>query len=257
MNSPRLLSRVLAPLALAAVLAAPVQAGLLETSSALDRVYIPALALSTAAQTDTAARSRAPAALQKLQANWPALRAELLQGLSIGAAGRAASARRTLARADAHIAAAVKAMAVSDFKAAHEALEAVRVDLMVARSTRGVDYFVDRLTAFHEPMEVLALAGKDWSPQALTPPRREELARAFAHARALWQAIELNPPDPAAYGLDSARAAQLRQATAEESQALSRLSDALRGSDAAALLKAAAAIKPPFARVFTAFGQAG
>jgi hypothetical protein len=37
--------------------------------------------------------------------------------------------------------------------------------------------------------------------------------------------------------------------------ALARLSDALRGTDNAALLKAAVAIKPPFAHTFTAFGQ--
>jgi hypothetical protein len=34
------------------------------------------------------------------------------------------------------------------------------------------------------------------------------------------------------------------------------LSDALRGNDDAAMLKAAAAIKPPFARAFTVFGGA-
>lgn len=247
--------RVLVLQALALLLVLPAHAGLLETSSALDRVYIPALALSTAAQTDSAARLRAPVAFDRLQAQWPALRAELLQWLSGGGAGHAAAARKTVARVDSHIAAARQALSAGNFKASHEALEEVRIDLMEARRARGVDYFVDRLTAYHEPMEVLALAGKDWTPQDLTAPRHDELARAFAHARVLWRAIEQNPPDVSANGLNARQAAQLHQAMADETLALTRLSDALRGADAGALLKAAAAIKPPFARVFTAFGQ--
>jgi hypothetical protein len=114
---------------------------------------------------------------------------------------------------------------------------------------------MDRLTAFHEPMEVLAVAGSGTAPQDLTPALRAELERAFVEARALWRAIEQNLPNPQAYGLKDARLAQFNKGLADESAALSRLSDALRGSDNAALLKAAVALKPPFSRTFTAFGQ--
>jgi hypothetical protein len=231
------------------------RAGLLETSVALDAVYIPALSLTTAAQADAAAAAKARAAMARLDARWPALRASLLKDLSGGAAQVTPAARQTVASVESHIVASRTAVAGADFKGAHEALEEVRIDLMKARGSLGVDYFVDRLTAFHEPMEVLALAGSQLKPQDLTPARRAELDQAYAAARALWRGIEQNLPRAGAYALDEARAAQFAKGVKDESEALSRLSESLRGSDPAALLKAAAAIKPPFARTFTAFGQ--
>jgi hypothetical protein len=118
-----------------------------------------------------------------------------------------------------------------------------------------VDYFMDRLTAFHEPMEVLALAGNTLKPQDLTPVKRAEMEKIYAEARALWRSIEQNLPDLKAYRLNEAQQAQFNKGMADVSAAMTRLSDALRGNDNAALLKAAAAIKPPFARTFTAFGR--
>lgn len=241
-------------LALAGLAATSALAGIQEDSVELDAVYIPALALTSAAQSDATVADKARAAMQRLDARWPALRGRLQASLG-ASASQANGARKTVASVDAHIAAGRQAVAKGDFKAAHEALEEVRIDLMKARTARGVDYFVDRLTAYHEPMEVLALAGLQLKPQELTPAKKADMEKAFAEARALWRGIEQNLPRPADYALDPARAGQFDKGVADESAALSRLSDALRGSDAAALLKAAQAIKPPFARTFTAFGQ--
>ena len=237
-------------LALAGLAATSAVAGLQEDSVDLDAVYIPALALTSAAQSDAAVSDKARAAMQRLDARWPALRGRLQASL-----GSSPDTRKTIAAVDAHIAGGRKAVAKGDFKAAHEALEEVRIDLMKARTARGVDYFVDRLTAYHEPMEVLALAGLQLKPQDLTPTKKAEMEKAFAEARALWHGIEQHRPRPADYALDAARAAQFEKGVADETVALTRLSDAFRGQDAAALLKAAQAIKPPFARTFTAFGQ--
>ena len=126
---------------------------------------------------------------------------------------------------------------------------------MRLRTAQGVDYFMDRLTAFHEPMEVLALAGNTLKPQDLTPAKRAELEKTYAEARALWRSVEQNLPDLKAYKLSEAQQAQFNKGMADVSAAMSRLSDALRGTDNAALLKAAAAVKPPFACTFTAFGR--
>lgn len=240
--------RWLRGLALAMPLAAGVQAAGLDNMVAFDGVYIPALALSTAAQQDAAVAARARAAMQRLDARWPELRGRLQQDLG------GASARPTLQALDRHIAAARRAVAAQAFAAAHEALEEVRLELMKARRQRGIDYFVDRLTAYHEPMEELALAGR-LQPPAMTPAKRAALERAFVQARVLWHDIEQHLPQPAAYQLSPARAAQLAQGVADETAALARLSQALRSPDDAALLKAAAGVKPPFARVFTAFGH--
>jgi hypothetical protein len=105
-------------------------------------------------------------------------------------------------------------------------------------------------------MEVLATAGASWKPGAIDARRRAEFEQAFAEAAARWRAVEQHLPDAQRYGLSPARETQFRQGMAAASAALAKLSDALRGSDEAALLAAARAIKPPFARAFTAFGLA-
>ena len=240
---------------LALALFGSAQAAILDNSIALDAVYIPALSLTNAKPGDTAAAAKARAAMQRLDAEWLALRAALLKDLSGKTPAQAAAARKTLAQVDQALAEARKAIAAGNNAAAHTALEDVRIDLMKLRSAQGVDYFMDRLTAFHEPMEVLALAGSTLKPQDLTPAKRAEMEKTYAEARALWRSIEQNLPDPKAYQLSEAQQAQFNKGMADVTQALSRLSDALRGADNAALLKAAAAIKPPFARTFTAFGR--
>lgn len=247
--------RALASAGLAAALFGGAQAGVLDTSIALDAVYIPALSLTNAKPGDTAAADKARAAMRRLDADWPTLRVALLKDLSGRTPAQAAAARKTLAQVDKALAESRKAIAAGEYAAAHTALEDVRIDLMKLRAAQGVDYFMDRLTAFHEPMEVLALAGTTLKPQDLTPAKRAELEKTYAEARALWRGVEQNLPDVKAYQLSEAQQAQFSKGMADVSAAMTRLSDALRGSDHAALLKAAAAIKPPFARTFTAFGR--
>lgn len=245
----RLLASLTTTLVTAAALGAP-----LDDMVALDAVYIPALATTSAAAQDSAAVPRAHAAIARLQAQWPGLRQRLLATWGPKTPDGWTAA---LAATGRHIDAAANAASQGDWPRAHEALEPVRIVLMQVRDRQGMDYFVDRLTAFHEPMERLAQAGSTWTPAALDPPRRDELERAFAQARALWHGIEGRPAGAAQYGLSPARSAQLRQAIDDESAALARLSEALRGADPARILAAAAGTKPPFARAFTAFGQPG
>ena len=224
----------------------------LEDMVALDAVYIPALAMTNAAAQDAAFAPKARAALGALQSQWPALKQRLAitWGTTVPAGWSVA-----LASTGRHIDIASGAAKQDDWKQAHDALEPVRIDLMKVRQRQGLDYFVDRLTAFHEPMEQLAQAGSTWPSSVLDTSRRDELVQAYAHARTLWRGIEGQPVDATQYGLSPARAAQLRKAIDEESAALARLSDALRGDDKASVLKAAVAIKSPYARAFTAFGQ--
>jgi hypothetical protein len=224
-----------------------------------DALYIPLLSLTNAAQGNAAqgdpkAAVKAAAAAERLRQQWPALRKQLAGQWP--AAGGQRGWDAALASVDKQLAEASGAVARGDWKGAHEALETVRLAMWKARQAAGVDYFVDRLTAFHEPMELLALAGAKGQPAPLGSAQRAQLEQAFAEARALWRSIENNPPDVLAHALSPARASQLSKGLADEGVALARLSDALRGQDDAALLKAASAIKPPYARSYTAFGVA-
>jgi hypothetical protein len=219
-----------------------------------DALYIPALAATSAAQSDPRVAAKAQAATARLRAAWPALQRAMASHApdAVHAAAWQAALRqvsRLLQLGD-------QAVAAARWKDAHEALEAVRVDLMRVRQAAGFDYFVDRLTIYHEPMERLALAGLNGSPTALDAAQRAVLERDFAEARAQWHDIERHLPDPVAYRLGTTRHNQFRQGVLAEGVALQRLSDALRSPDNAAVLAAAKGLKPPFARVFTAFGLA-
>jgi hypothetical protein len=219
-----------------------------------DALYIPALAATSAAQSDPRVAAKARAATARLHAAWPALQRAMASHApdAVHAAAWQAALRqvsRRLQRGD-------QAVAAGRWKDAHEALEGVRVDLMTVRQAAGFDYFVDRLTIYHEPMERLALAGLNGTPSALGAAQRAVLERDFAAARAQWHDIERHLPDPVAYRLGTARHTHFRQGVLAEGVALQRLSDALRSPDNAAVQAAAKGLKPPFARVFTAFGLA-
>jgi len=227
------------------------QAGPLDDMLAFDTVYIPALSLTGTGGKDAASAARADAAMKRLVDSWPDQRGRL-QAVWPGDADwskRLDAVQRDLVAAQA-------AVQRRDWTAAHEALEPVRITLMQARQARGVSYYVDRLTAFHAPMESLAQAGATLRPEQLTAARRASLDQTYAQARALWLEVERDPADARSLQLDAARERQWREALADETRALSRLSQALRSDDGAALLQAAAAVKPPFARAFTSLGRA-
>jgi hypothetical protein len=218
---------------------------------AFDSVYIPPLFLTGAAGKSAEGPARASAALARLQVQWPALRSRLLAAWP-GDAGW----RRTLDSVQGQIAESDRMAARGAWPEAHEALEHIRATLKKAREARGMDYALDRFVAFHDPMEHLAAAATQWTPATLGPAQRDRIERLYVEARVRWRAVEALELKASALRLTPTRETQLRKAMADESAALALLSQALRGDDAAALLKAAAATKPPFIRAYTAFGLA-
>jgi hypothetical protein len=251
---PPRLAAGLAGLVVAVLLAArAVAAGPIDAMVAFDGRFIPALAATSAAAGDPRAADRARAATSRLVAEWPTLRAQL----SAAGAGAPASARwpAVLAGLDRDIAHADGLVREGRFGDAHEALERVRPALLDARHAAGIDYFVDRLVEFHEPMEALVAQAPAARDGRLGDEGRAAMVRTYAQARALWLAIERAPLDAERHGMSAQRAEQYRRAVAEESAALARLSDALRSGDGPAIAAAAEAVKPPFARAYTAFGQ--
>lgn len=235
--------------ALVALLAAVhAAAAPIDAMVAFDGRFIPALASTSAASGDPAAAARARDATARLVAEWPGLRERL------AAAGATAPAAARwpgmLAQIDRRIAQADALVRDGRHADAHEALEAVRPAMLEARRAAGIDYLVDRLVEYHEPMEALvagAAGGLDAAGLAA-------MVRTFAHARALWHAIERTPVDAERHALSPRRLEQFRRGVADETAALARLSEALRAGDPAAVAAAAVAVKPPFARAYTAFG---
>jgi len=140
-------------------------------------------------------------------------------------------------------------------KEAHEALEPVRQTLMRARERAGIDYFVDHLTRFHEPMEGIVLKCKQTPAKDLSTSDIKELEAQLRLGQKLWGKVKGAEFKADLLEFDDRRAATLRQNIQLEDQAITRLEKALTSGDAEAIVAAGVALKPPFARCFKLFGR--
>ena len=212
----------------------------------LDKVYIAALSLSSQGK---AAETRK--AMGDLTRTWGGFRDR----------HRAANPQDPQWQKDfeavEHLIGEATAMANSERKVtdAHEALEEVRIVMMKLRSRNGIEYFIDRLTAFHEPMEGIVLAAKDKSPEQLAERDIARISELLPQAVALWGQVVQAQFDAATYQLDSEAYAKAHRLMQLEQQALAELRAALAAGDRARIAKAAVAIKPSFAALFMTFGD--
>ena len=94
---------------------------------------------------------------------------------------------------------------------AHEALEHVREVLMKLRQRNGIDYFIDRLTAFHEPMEAIVLAAKDKTGDTLTDADIALIRKRMPQAEQAWQRVAAAKLDASDYRLTPAQADDARE----------------------------------------------
>jgi hypothetical protein len=138
---------------------------------------------------------------------------------------------------------------------AHEALEHVRDVLMKLRQRNRIDYFIDGLTAFHEPMEAIVLAAKDKTGDSLDAADIARIRKALPQAEQAWHRVAAAKLDANDYMLTPAQADDARKLMTLENAALSALKDALAASDKARIAQAAVAIKPNFAKLFMIFGD--
>lgn len=233
----------LALLALASAAGAAVPP-LVADSAALDRAYIPALMLSNGKDP-----ARAQAAQETYEKAW-AVFAQRQRAAYPGDAGWA----KTLAAGDKANAEARAALAAGKLSAAHNAQEEVRHALWHQRQAMKVDYQPDALTDFHATMEVIIATAQGKDPAAINADDVAALRKLLAQARTQWQAVKAARWDPAAYGMEGARLESYRSALVAEDQALDALAAALDAADGARIVKAAPAIKPPFAKAYAAFG---
>jgi hypothetical protein len=233
---------------LAALLTGMTQDDLRQDMVRLDKVYIAALALSSQGKTTETRK-----AMSDLTRRWRAFDER-------HRAGNPSDAQWTKdfdavsRRIDEAAAIAASDRKVTD---AHEALEDVRIVLWRLRERNGMEYFIDHLTAFHEPMEGIVLAAKDKSGTQLTDADLAKIRTLLPQAEALWRRAMDAPFDAATYQLDAAGYAKARQLMQREQQVLAALADALASGDRDRIAKAAVAIKPSFAALFMTFADFG
>jgi hypothetical protein len=212
---------------------------------AFDQAYIPALAL-TSQQQGAEARAIMPEVLVRWQT---------LQQRVPAAWARQDAWRQTVTDVTTRLTKADALIRDGHLTEAHEALEVVRTVLMTQRIQHGIDYFIDRLTAYHEPMEAIVLTAKGKTPATLTDADIAALRRHLQEAQALWQPVESARIDPKLYRFSDKAFTALGTGIRQESAALQALQTALAAEDRQRIIKAAIAIKPPFAELFMLFGD--
>ena len=233
-------------LAAALWLPAAASAGIEEDIVALDRAYIPALAVTSQEKLPESQR-----AMALLNRQW----AEFKQRNPASRPGDpkwpadVAGIDQFLAETDRIVAAGG-----SGLEHAHEVLEGIRATLMDYRTRNKMPYYLDVLTHFHDAMEEIALAAKDRTPATLGDEQIAKMKTALAAADQRWAAVLAARVEPA-FAFTAARQQNLDQLLAGQTKALDTLREALAGSDRAAQLKAANGIKPAFAKIYMSFGD--
>jgi hypothetical protein len=216
-----------------------------EAMVAFDQAYIPALSL-TSEQKGKAAGAVMP----QVEARWEALQERLPTDWRQQAAWErvAADVSGRLQRAEGRI-------AEGQLTEAHDELEAVRELLRRQRRAHGMEYFVDRLTAYHEPMEATVLAVKGKTAATLTDADVSAIRQHLQQAQTRWQKVEEAEVDPQRYRLSAAKGEALRAGIGQESAALRALQATLASGERQKIIQTAAALKPPFAELFKLFGD--
>jgi len=220
-------------------------AGLKEDMVALDRAYIPALAVTTEGKLPESQR-----AMELLTRQWT-----LFKQQNTAIKGGDRQWPKDMTDIDRMITDANKVVAGGvDLVKAHEALEGVRMTMLAMRARSKMPYYLDALTHFHDPMEEIVLAAKDKTPETFGEADLAKIRAALPEAEKRWAAVKATRVDPA-FGLSAEQQQTLAGLIARESEALDNLRKALAGSDRAALIKAAVTIKPAFARIYISFGN--
>ena len=222
-------------------------ADLVPAMVAVDRAYIPALALS--GQPDQAAKARA--ALATFDAAWSGFK----NGVG-GQPGFDEEWRHDVDRVDGAIEKAKQALSV-DGKAAvaHEALESVRMTLLNARQREKVPYFLDYVTLYHNSMEDV-LNGKpegaiaDWSAA-----ERLSFVSDLDMAAARWNKVKAMEALLPAAGLPPGKLAKYDSQWSLVASIMKDSRGALDAGDDAALARNLGRLKPEFTKTFFLFGD--
>ena len=205
--------------ALCALLALPAFAGVHEDMVALDRAYIPALALTNQPKPEASKR-----AMERLRTEWNAFRTTYASAPAGYAPDAWAATDREV---EAAVATAEKNLAAGKNLDAHEDLERVREAQYVLRRGAKVPYFMDDLTAFHSAMEKLVGAVAGRTPATLSDADLVAVRDAYAAADRTWQEVLANRARAAQHGVAGEKLAAVQAQIDVETRTLAELKAAL------------------------------
>ena len=223
-----------------------IAADLIKDFVSFDQAYIPALALTSQGKIEESKK-----AMNLLKDNWKTFKETYKthnkKDLEWG---------KDFDKVDQMISSADKiVLSGKDISRAHDVLEDVRIVFMKLRKRNNIDYYVDYLTEFHEPMEAVVLTAKDKTPETLTDGDVREIQTSLNQASTIWGKIENLKFDEKLFGFATDRTVKMKSYVQAESDALKRLKQTMGSKDKKLIIQVAVAIKPNFANLFMMFGD--
>jgi hypothetical protein len=216
-------------------------AALIDDMANLDKAYVAALVLSN--QPDKPAEA-VTASMTRLTESWM----KFVDGLSPADRDNK-SLKSAISQISESLAEAEKLAAAGKRKDAHEALEMVRITFWKVRSDMGIDYLLDLLTAFHEPMEAFVdLAEKPGADPV-------KLKSLLAELSEKWTIVEKAKPDTRLFGLSEEKTTRYTSLVKKEREILTSLAALIGGKDQETLKKTAGTVKTTFSQAYMVFGD--
>jgi hypothetical protein len=223
------------------IFAGSLSAALIDDMAVLDRAYVAALVLSN--QPDKPAEA-VTASMKRLKESWK----KFVDGLSKEDRENAAL-KSAVTQVSGSVAEAEKLAAAGKRRDAHEALEMVRIDFWKARSDMGIDYLLDLLTAFHEPMEAFV----DLAEKSGADPTK--LKSLLAELSEKWTIVEKAKLDTKLFGLNEEKTTRYTGLVKKEREILTSLLALIEGKDQTTLVKTAGTVKTTFSQAYMVFGD--
>jgi hypothetical protein len=229
------------------LVAATACAGVHEDMVALDRAYVPALALTNQPKPEPSRK-----AMARLREEWNRFKGAHAQA---PAGYEPAAWTRASADIEAAIAAAEKSLDAGKPGAAHEDLERVREVQLTLRRGAKQPYFLDDLTVYHEAMEKLAGPAAAKTATTITEADIAAIKAAMPEAERAWAIVVTNQGAASKHGLSAEAEAQVQRDIDAETRVMADLKAALDAGDRGRIAETAMATKPAFSRLFQRFGQ--
>ena len=232
-------------LLLTAPIFASEQSDLLQAMAEFDKNYIPGLAL-----TNQGKQSQSVRAIRRLRTDWAQFKISYQDGYGADSQDW----QQDVQAIEVQITKAQNQINMKELAEAHESLERVRYIFLDMRQRNGIEYYMDYLTGFHEPMEeivILAAHAENRNPESV----KLDILKLMEPLLSSWNDVINAEPPFELFDVPEQKRTLIREFIKDETEALSQLESALQHKGVPDIVNAAKRIKPPFVRLYLSFGN--
>ena len=137
----------------------------------------------------------------------------------------------------------------------HEILAGVRIIFFHLRQRNSIDYYLDHLLKFDESLAPITEVTRNKTPDTLSAGNIASLNREISDLSQVWNEAVKAHFDPAVFSFTAQMNAKRKEYITAETEALTRLQQALENENKAAIIQAAAAVSDNFNKLYASFGS--